>query len=180
MNAVFCGTFDPVTRGHLSLIERSAGLYDRLTVVISPNSGKNCLLSPAQRKLLLERSVQHIPNVDVLEYDGLAVDAARACNARVLIRGLRGAADADYEYNMAQMNRRIAPEIETVLLFSRPEESLISSSNVRELLKYHLPVEDLVPPAVSRWLQEQEASHKTGEDQVLCQEENVGDKSNES
>ncbi len=87
----------------------------------------------------------HLPNVSVMQYEGLATEAARKAGASVLVRGLRGAVDADYEYNMAQMNRRIAPEIETVLLFSDPETALISSSNVRELLRYRLPVDDLVP-----------------------------------
>ncbi|WP_297568554.1 pantetheine-phosphate adenylyltransferase [uncultured Faecalibaculum sp.] len=154
MKAVFCGTFDPVTRGHLALIQRAAGLFDHLCVVISPNSDKHCLLSADLRRRLLEESVAHLPNVSVMEFDGLAVDAARAAGAGVLVRGLRSAADADYECNMAGMNRRIAQDIETLVLFSAPEDTLVSSSNVRELLKYGLPVDDLVPVPVNRWLQE--------------------------
>lgn len=161
VKAAFCGTFDPVTNGHLALIERAAAQFDFLTVVVSPNSSKQCLLSADERRTLLEQSVAHLPNVSVMQFEGLATEAARKAGASVLVRGLRGAVDAGYEYNMAQMNRRIAPEIETVLLFSDPETALISSSNVRELLRYHLPVDDLVPLPVNTWLQEQSLAADT-------------------
>lgn len=154
MDAVFCGTFDPVTNGHMDIIRRAASLFDHLTVVLSPNSGKQTMLSAPVRQRLLTESVRELDNVSVMIHEGLAAEAARKVHAGVLIRGLRGAADADYEYNMAEMNRRIAPDLETVLLFSTAEAALISSTNVRELLKYGLPVDDLVPAPVSDYLQQ--------------------------
>lgn len=154
MDAVFCGTFDPVTNGHMEIIERAAGLFDHLTVVLSPNSGKQTMLSAPVREQLLRESVRHLDNVSVMIHDGLATEAARKVHAGVLVRGLRGEADAAYEYNMAEMNRRIAPDLETVLLFSTADTALISSTNVRELLKYGLPVDDLVPAPVSDYLRQ--------------------------
>lgn len=152
MNAVFCGSFDPLTNGHMEIIERAARMYERLVVVVARNSEKHTLLPAAVRRELLEASVRHLPNVKVVEDDGLAVEAARKAGASVLVRGLRSAADADYECNMAQMNRRIAPEIETVCLFSTPALAAVSSTNVRELLRYGLPVDDLVPAPVNEYL----------------------------
>ena len=134
--AAFCGTFDPVTYGHLDIIERASKLFDQLVVFISPNSDKN------------NESTKHLSNVTCKIQSGLVVEACKSVNATVLVRGIRNGVDCTYEQNMAFMNARLNEDIETVCLFTRPEYSLYSSSNVRELFKYGQDISGFVPACV--------------------------------
>ena len=146
--AAFCGTFDPVTYGHLDIIERASKLFDELVVFISPNSDKNNEFTEARRLAWLNESTKHLSNVTCKIQSGLVVEACKSVNATVLVRGIRNGVDCTYEQNMAFMNARLDENIETVCLFTRPEYSLYSSSNVRELFKYGQDISGFVPACV--------------------------------
>lgn len=146
--AAFCGTFDPVTYGHLDIIERASKLFDQLVVFISPNSDKNNEFTEEKRLKWLNESTKHLSNVICKIQSGLVVEACKSVNATVLVRGIRNGVDCTYEQNMAFMNARLNEDIETVCLFTRPEYSLYSSSNVRELFKYGQDISGFVPACV--------------------------------
>ncbi len=146
--AAFCGTFDPVTYGHLDIIERASKLFDELVVFISPNSDKNNEFTEERRLKWLDESTKHLSNVICKIQSGLVVEACKSVNATVLVRGIRNGVDCTYEQNMAFMNARLDENIETVCLFTRPEYSLYSSSNVRELFKYGQDISGFVPACV--------------------------------
>lgn len=146
--AAFCGTFDPVTYGHLDIIERASKLFDQLVVFISPNSDKNNEFTEEKRLKWLNESTKRLSNVTCKIQSGLVVEACKSVNATVLVRGIRNGVDCTYEQNMAFMNARLNEDIETVCLFTRPEYSLYSSSNVRELFKYGQDISGFVPACV--------------------------------
>lgn len=146
--AAFCGTFDPVTYGHLDIIERASKLFDQLVVFISPNSDKNNEFTEEKRLKWLNESTKHLSKVTCKIQSGLVVEACKSVNATVLVRGIRNGVDCTYEQNMAFMNARLNEDIETVCLFTRPEYSLYSSSNVRELFKYGQDISGFVPACV--------------------------------
>ena len=136
--AAFCGTFDPVTYVHLDIIERASKLFDELVVFISPNSDKNNEFTEARRLAWLNASTKHLSNVTCKIQSGLVVEACKSVNATVLVRGIRNGVDCT----------RLDENIETVCLFTRPEYSLYSSSNVRELFKYGQDISGFVPACV--------------------------------
>ena len=146
--AAFCGTFDPVTIGHLDIIQRASRLFDKLVVFISPNSDKVNEFSEETRLAWLEEATKDFSNVTCKIQSGLVVDACKSVGATVLVRGIRNGVDCTYEQNMAFMNAKLNEEIETVCLFTRPEYSLYSSSNVRELFKYGQDISSFVPACV--------------------------------
>jgi len=149
--AIFAGSFDPVTNGHLDLILRASSRFDRLIVAVLTNPGKPALFSLTERVDLLRASLDGHADPAVVEvdtYDGLLVDYARARGAATLVRGIRGSADADYEVRMALMNRHLAPDIETMFLTPSPQYTYVSSSLVREIAALGGPLDGLVPPAV--------------------------------
>ena len=146
--AVFPGSFDPITLGHLDIIERASKLFDQLVVFISPNSDKNNEFTEEKRLKWLNESTKHLSNVTCKIQSGLVVEACKSVNATVLVRGIRNGVDCTYEQNMAFMNARLNEDIETVCLFTRPEYSLYSSSNVRELFKYGQDISGFVPACV--------------------------------
>ncbi|MEL7369079.1 MAG: pantetheine-phosphate adenylyltransferase [Myxococcota bacterium] len=134
-HAVYAGSFDPVTLGHTSIIERAAKLFDRVTVAIGHNPAKkrSGLFSVDERKTLLEQSVDGASHVTVQPFQGLLIDFCRKMNAGVIIRGLRVLTDFEYELQLGMANRDLAPEIETVFLFTRSEHVYVSSSLVKEI-----------------------------------------------
>lgn len=150
--AAFCGTFDPVTKGHLDLIERSSRLFDKVVVFISPNSLKNNMYPLEKRLEWLEKSCAHLNNIECQIQSGLVVDACKSVNATVLIRGIRNTVDFEYEQNMAVMNHLLDDSIETICLLTKPELAFCSSSNVKELLKYGQDVSNLVPECILKEL----------------------------
>lgn len=147
--AVYPGSFDPITLGHVDLIQRLADFYKELVVVVANSPAKTQLFTPVERAVLIEQSLADKKNVRVEVFDGLTVDYARKIGASIIIRGLRAVADFEYEFAMANMNRKLAPEIETMIVFTRPEYSFVSSRTVKEVAFFGGPVEDLVPGPVA-------------------------------
>jgi pantetheine-phosphate adenylyltransferase len=151
--AIYPGTFDPVTNGHLDLISRGAAIFDRLIVGISQNLEKDPLFAVKERVEMLEAVTFDWKNVEVEVFDGLLMDYARAKNARVILRGIRAVSDYEYELQMAMMNRKIEPQIETVFMLPAVAYSFLSSRLVRELARLGTPVvKDLVPALVEERL----------------------------
>jgi pantetheine-phosphate adenylyltransferase len=151
--AIYPGTFDPVTNGHLDLIARGAAIFDKLTVAISQSLEKDPLFAVNERVSMLEAVTFEWKNVEVEVFDGLLMDYARAKNARVILRGIRAVSDYEYELQMAMMNRKIEPQIETVFMLPAVAYSFLSSRLVRELARLRAPVvKDLVPALVEERL----------------------------
>lgn len=131
--AVFAGSFDPMTKGHLALVERAMPLFDRIVIAVGLNREKQSTFPLEERLERIRRAVSHLPQVEVATYRGLTTDYCHEVGARFLLRGIRCLSDYEYERTVADNNRLLAPDIETVLLFADPEHSVISSSMVREL-----------------------------------------------
>jgi pantetheine-phosphate adenylyltransferase len=146
--AIYPGTFDPITNGHLDVIERSARLFDRLIVALLRNADKAPLLTLEERQEVARRVVEPYPNVSVESFDGLLVDYCRARGARAIVRGLRALSDFEYEFQMALMNRRLEPGVETVFMMPSEAYSYVSSRLVKEVAQLGGDVSGLVPPAV--------------------------------
>ena len=145
---VFPGSFDPLTSGHYDLIERAAALVDCLYVAVLKNSDKTPLFTLKQRKEMIESTTALLPNVKVEAFERLLVDFARHKGASVLFRGLRNQLDYEQETMLATVNHRLAPEIQTVCLFSKPEWTFLSSSIVKEMLRYGQDIRGLVPAQI--------------------------------
>ncbi|MBI4467442.1 MAG: pantetheine-phosphate adenylyltransferase [Acidobacteria bacterium] len=148
ITAIYPGSFDPVTNGHLDLIERASRLFDRLVVAVLVNPEKDPLFRLSERVQMLKEVVGHLPNVEVDTFEGLLVDYARRKQARVLLRGIRAVSDYEYELQMALMNRQLEPELETVFMLPAEAYSYLSSRLVREVARLGGSVKNLVPPAV--------------------------------
>jgi len=146
--AVYAGSFDPLTSGHLQLIERGARLYDRLILAVGSNPNKRYLFSTEQRVGMLESETRGIPGVEVLAFEGLLIDLCRRLEARVILRGLRASTDFDFEFNIGLANRDMAPEIETIFLLADPQHIFISSSLVKEIAFNGGDVSRYVPASV--------------------------------
>lgn len=131
--AVYPGSFDPITMGHVDIINRISPVYDEVIVLVAQSSQKQSMFTPAERKALIEKSLSHLKNVKVDIFDGLTVDYMKRVNAQIIVRGLRAVVDFEYEMTMAQINKKIAPDIETMLVFASPEYYFISSRGVKEL-----------------------------------------------
>lgn len=153
MIALFAGSFDPPTLGHLDIIERAARLFDTLIVLAADNSAKTTQFTGTQKASWLKEACAHLDNVQVVCASGLTIEQARRFHADVLIRSLRNGQDYDMEANIAWMNSMLEGGMETLFLCARPEHAFISSSNVRELLRYDQSIEALVPQTVFQSLQ---------------------------
>lgn len=150
--AVFPGSFDPVTRGHLDLIERASQLFDELIVAVMTNTSKRALFSKTEKVQLIEAEVASLPNVRVQAATGLTVDFMATQHATVLVRGLRNEQDFGYERDIAWMNQSLKPTIETVCLLARPPYAYFSSSLIKEVAKMGADVSAYVPDAVAQQL----------------------------
>jgi len=146
--ALYPGSFDPITNGHLDLIQRGSALFDKLFVAILRNDEKQALFSVDERIEMLSEVVQGYPNVEVGSFDGLLVEYAAQCGASVIIRGIRAVSDYEYELQMALMNRRLRPDIETVFLMASEAHSFLSSKLVKEVIRLGGRVTGLVPPSI--------------------------------
>ncbi len=147
--AIYPGSFDPVTYGHIDIIKRASKLFDRLILGVLVNKAKTPLFSADERVSMLKTVTADIPNVEVLCYDGLMVDFARECGVTAVVRGLRAVTDFEYELQMAQMNSALNDDIETVFLTTSTEYAYLSSSNVREVASFGGDISRFVPPYVA-------------------------------
>lgn len=150
--AVFPGSFDPLTNGHVDIVERSLSLFDRVIVGVLANPSKTPLFSPEERVALIEAQFKRNKRVKAQAFDGLLVSFAKKIGARTIIRGLRAISDYDYETQMALTNRKLAPKLETVFLVAREENSYISSTVVKQVAKYGGDVSGFVPKIVEKAL----------------------------
>ncbi len=154
LSAIYPGSFDPITSGHLDLIERGAVLFPRLIVAVLQNAAKEPLFSVAERMEMLREAVRQLPNVEVDSFQGLLVHYAEAKNATAILRGIRAISDYEYELQMAHMNHRLAPRLETVFLMTREAHSFISSRLVKEVNQLGGDVRGLVPEFVEERLRQ--------------------------
>jgi pantetheine-phosphate adenylyltransferase len=151
-HALFPGTFDPVTHGHLDIVRRASRMFGRLTIAVARHPSKKELLPVSDRLALLREVTADLRGVDVVQIEGLVVKACEAVGAAVIVRGARSASDLEYELQMARTNRALAPGIETVLLASSPEHAHISSTLVRQIADMGGDLDPFVPPAIARRL----------------------------
>ncbi|MBK1694669.1 pantetheine-phosphate adenylyltransferase [Chromatium weissei] len=154
-SVVYPGTFDPITNGHVDLIHRAAQLFDRVVVAVAADTGKTPLFSTEERMALVRASLHTHTNVQVVSFQGLLVRFVRELNVTVIMRGLRAVSDFEYEFQLAGMNRRMAPEIETLFLTPAEQYAYISSSLVREIARLGGDVSTFVTPAVQAALTKQ-------------------------
>jgi pantetheine-phosphate adenylyltransferase len=145
---VYPGSFDPVTLGHVDLIERAAKLFPELVVSVLNNPDKRVTFSVEQRMEMLRRACGHLKNVRIDSFGGLLVDYMRSIDAEIVLRGLRAVTDFENEFQMAQVNRQIAPEIETLFLMTSPDYAYISSSAVRQIASFGGDISTLVPQCI--------------------------------
>jgi pantetheine-phosphate adenylyltransferase len=152
ITAIYPGTFDPITNGHLDLICRASKLYGRVIVAAATSLGKKPLFGLEERVALIKEVVSDLPNVDVIGFNTLLVDCAKQHQASVIIRGLRAVSDFEYEFQLAGMNRRLSPDIETVFLTPAEQYEFISSSMIREIAQLKGDVSSFVPDSVKQRL----------------------------
>lgn len=148
--AVYPGSFDPVTFGHLDIISRAARSFDKVVVGVMSNSKKTPLFSKEERVNILEKVTEDLPNVSVRAFDGFSVDLARECGASVIVRGLRAITDFEYELQMAQINRILAHDVDTVFLTTSLEYAYLSSSSVKEVASLNGDISKFVPELVAK------------------------------
>ena len=146
--AVYPGSFDPVTYGHLDIIKRAADVFDHLIVAVLNNTGKNPLFSVDERIELLRKVTKDLPNVEVDGFRDLLIHYMKSRNANVIVRALRSVSDYEYELQLATLNRKLGDHVETFFMTSSPEYSYLSSSIVREIARFQGPVSELVPEVV--------------------------------
>jgi len=147
--AIFPGSFDPLTKGHESIIKRAIPLLDKIIISIGINSGKNAMFDIDQRKSWIKNTFINYPTIEVTTYTGLTVDFCKAKNAHYILRGLRSNADFTYENGIAQMNKSLMTNIETIFLLTEPEFSHISSTIVRDIIRNNGNVDQFLPNAVT-------------------------------
>lgn len=151
LTAVYPGSFDPITNGHLDIIERSAKLFDQLVVAVIRNPNKQSRFSMADRQQMLSEAVGHLPNVRVDAFEGLLVNYVHSLQARIVIRGLRAISDFDIEFQMAATNRSLAADIESMFMMTDTRYAFLSSSLVRELAKLGGDISHMVPVPVLKY-----------------------------
>ncbi|MFV1993930.1 MAG: pantetheine-phosphate adenylyltransferase, partial [Verrucomicrobiales bacterium] len=149
--AIYPGSFDPITYGHLDVIERASRLCERIIIAVAFNEKKQCLFSPEERVELIQNATRGIPNVTlVTSFDGLLVQFARSHGATAIIRGLRAISDFEIEFQMALMNRKLDPDIETLFLMPKEEYTYLSSRIIKEISRLHGSISDFVPEGSAR------------------------------
>jgi pantetheine-phosphate adenylyltransferase len=153
--AIYPGSFDPLTLGHLDVIERAAKIFDRLIVAVGVNTSKQPIFSLEERLEMVRQVVAPMPNVEVDSFEGLLVDYCHRKSVMALVRGLRAFSDFEYEFQMALTNRKLAPDVETIFLMPKETHSYVSSSMVRQIAEMGGPIDDFVPPVVAVALKRQ-------------------------
>ncbi len=157
-NAICPGSFDPLTNGHVDIITRASQIFDKVIVAVLQNPNKKPLFTMDERVAMIKESVKHLSNVEVDSYSGLLVDYARQRGACAIVRGLRAISDFEFELMHASVNRKLAPELETVYMMTSNEFSFLSSSVVKEVAAFHGEVSCMVPSAVAKKLKEKYSS----------------------
>ena len=171
--AFFPGTFDPVHYGHINIAMRAARLFDELVIGVYDRPLKNLLFNPEERLRLVRQTFQNEEKIQVLGFSGLAVDACRACNAQVIVRGLRVFSDFEYEFRMALANHRLAPNIEVVSFITYEEHTFLSSSTVREIASLGGDISTMVPAHVAELLRRR--FYELGEGQQVVPQNSLRD-----
>lgn len=156
--AIYPGSFDPVTLGHFDIIKRSSEIFDQVIVGVLCNNAKSPLFSVEERVKMLEDVTSHLPNVEIRSFGGLLVDFVHQCEADVVVRGLRAITDFEYELQMAQTNRVIAPDIDTIFLTTNLKYSYLSSSIVKEIAGYQGDIHEFLHPAIAEKVREKMAN----------------------
>ncbi len=155
ITAIYPGTYDPVTNGHVDVIRRAAGIFDRVVVgVVGTPQHKEPLFSLDERVAFLRETLEGIENVEVDVFSELVVDFARRWDAKIIVKGLRVISDFEWEFQMNQLNRTLAPDVETVYVMASPQVSFVSSSGVKEIASFGGKVDELVPEPVARRFRE--------------------------
>ncbi len=150
--AMFPGSFDPPTNGHLDIIERASLLYEKLYIVLAVNSSKNNLFTPEERLKMLSELCMEVKNAEVVPWTGLTVDFARKYDTGIIIRGVRALTDFAYEFEIAETNKQLCPEVEVLFMPTNPKYFLLRSSMVKEVAMYGSEIKDMLPPMVSELL----------------------------
>lgn len=153
--AIYPGSFDPVTKGHIDILERASKMFDKVIIAVLKNSSKKSFLPVKDRVELIKQSIKDINNAEVAFFEGLTVEYARKTGAKFLIRGLRAVSDFEYEMQLSQANMSIAPDIGTVFLITKPKYNFISSGIVKELASYGEDVSKFVPESVVEYFKKQ-------------------------
>lgn len=156
MNLVYPGSFDPVTYGHLDIIERSSKLANKLYVAVLLNQSKNPMFSLRERMELIKTATKHLPNIEIICFEGLLIDLFDQYDLKAVVRGLRAVSDFDIEFQMAQINRELNNNVETLFMMTRLEYSYLSSSVVKELSSHGTDISRFVPPKVVEAMKEKE------------------------
>ncbi|NOY78996.1 MAG: pantetheine-phosphate adenylyltransferase [Calditrichaeota bacterium] len=152
--AIYPGTFDPITHGHIDIAERAVTLFDKVVITIAINSSKKPLFTVDERKQMIVESVSHLPNIEVDAFEGLLMDYAKMKKAAAVIRGLRAISDFEYELQMALMNRKLAEDVVTVFLMPNVKYTYLNSTIVKEVASFGGDISDLVPSVVEQRLKE--------------------------
>lgn len=160
--AIYPGSFDPVTSGHLNIIRRAAKIFDRLIVCVMVNAGKNPMFTLDERVELIRRVTWDLPNVEVEGSDELLADYARKKGSCVIVKGLRAGSDFEYEFQMALINRKINPDLDTMFLTAEHQYTYLSSSTVKELGHYHVDLSDFLPEEIIPDFQERINTQRLG------------------
>ncbi|ACM60327.1 phosphopantetheine adenylyltransferase [Caldicellulosiruptor bescii] len=147
---VYPGSFDPVTNGHLDIIERASKIFDKLIVAVLVNPNKTPVFDIEERVELLKETTEHLPNVEVKAFKGLLIDFMKQENAKVIVKGLRAVSDFEYEFQMALLNKKLEPSIETIFMMTNSKYSYLSSSMVKEVARFGGCIEDLVPEKIAK------------------------------
>lgn len=152
--AIYPGSFDPITKGHLDVLKRAASIFDKIIVAVLINSSKKSFLPIEDRIKLIQESCKDLNNVEVDSFDGLTIDYARKKDSTILIRGLRAVSDFEYEMQLSQTNSALAADINTVFLITKPKYNFISSSTIKEIAQMKGDISKFVPPPVAEYLKE--------------------------
>lgn len=152
--AIYPGSFDPITKGHLDILKNAAGIFDKVIIAVAHNGEKKGFLAPDKRVELIKKSIEkaQIKNVEVDAFEGLTIEYAKKIGATILIRGLRAVSDFEYEMQLSQTNSALCDEIKTVFLTTKPKYNFISSSTIREILQNNGDISKFVPSPVNEYL----------------------------
>lgn len=161
IKAIYPGSFDPITNGHLDIIKRASNIFDKVIVVIAENSRKKSFFSIEEKKVMINKVVKDLKGIEVQSFDGLLIDCVRSNKANVILRGMRAISDFEYESQFALINKKMAPEIETIFMVTSTKYSYLNSSIVKEIASLDGCISDLVPAYVVKQLKIKFSKYRT-------------------